>query len=58
VLVISWIPTTTIWLNREQDSSFLFIYIHLLLSLLFSKVININQSEEITSESTPFLLVI
>ena len=47
-----------IWSNQDQDASFLFIYIHLLLSLLFSKVININQSEEITSDFTLFLSVI
>ena len=47
-----------IWSNQDQDDSFLFIYIHLLLSLLFSKVININQSEEITSDFTLFLSVI
>ena len=47
-----------IWSNQDQDDSFLFIYIHLLLSLLFSKVININQSEEITSDFTSFLSVI
>jgi hypothetical protein len=47
-----------IWSNQDQDASFLFIYIHLLLSLLFSKVININQSEEITPDFTLFRSVI
>jgi len=33
------IATNPIWSNQEQDESFLFIYIHCLLYLLFSKVI-------------------
>jgi len=45
-----------IWSNQEQDGSFLFIYIHLDLFLLFSKVININLSEEITSDFAILLL--
>jgi len=50
------IAPNPIWSNQEQDESFLFIYIHCLLYLLFSKVISINQSEDIPSNFTLFLV--